>query len=70
MYKAILRHISTTIVAMEMQQCIASFSTLPHKQHNYQEKKKNTQHKMYALIFSTTFLENVSFYKKFREILL
>jgi hypothetical protein len=67
-YSVILRCICITIIAMETQQCIVSSSTIPHKQHNFQGKKK-TEHKIRASIFSTTFLENVSFYKQFREVL-
>jgi hypothetical protein len=38
------------------------FPTLPHKQHNFQ--KNVTEHKMCVLIFSTTFVWNISHCKK------
>ena len=38
------------------------FSTLSHKQHDY--RKKNIEHKVCVLIFSTTFVRNISYTKK------
>ena len=38
------------------------FSTLPHKRHDF--RGKVTEHKMCVLIFSTTFVWNISHYKK------
>jgi len=32
------------------------FSTLSHKRHNFRKEKKNPEHKMCVLIFSTTFV--------------
>jgi hypothetical protein len=31
------------------------FATLSHKRHDFREKKKTIQHKMFVLIFSTIF---------------
>jgi hypothetical protein len=39
------------------------FSTLSHKRHDFR-KKNVTEHKMCVLIFSTTFVSNISHYKK------
>jgi hypothetical protein len=39
------------------------FSILSHKRHDFR-KKKVTEHKMYGLIFSTTFVWNISHSKK------
>ena len=64
-YNIILWCICTTIITMEMQQCSVFF----HNSSNsiiFRGGKK-TEHKMRALIFSTTFLENISFYKQLRE---
>ena len=41
----------------------STFSTLSHKQHDFR-KKKVTEHKMCVLIFSTTFVWNISSCKK------
>jgi len=39
------------------------FSTLPHKRHDFR-KENVTEHKMCVLIFSTTFVWNISPFKK------
>jgi len=41
---------------------LAHFSTLSHKRHNFQENV--TENKMFVLIFSTTFVWNISHSKK------
>jgi hypothetical protein len=39
-----------------------NFSTLSHKRHDY--RKKVTEYKMCVLIFSTTFIWNIFYFKK------
>jgi len=40
------------------------FSTLSHKRHDFQPKKKTIGHKMYVVIFSTIFVRNIFHSKK------
>jgi hypothetical protein len=58
--KRMRRIILSSVVCLAVQY----FTTLSHKRHDCQEKKKVTEHKKYVLIFSSSFVWNISHSKK------
>jgi len=56
------KHMHSMILSYVACLALPYFSTLSHKGHNFY--KKVTDHKMYVLILSTTFVQNLSHSKK------
>jgi hypothetical protein len=56
MYNVTLRRVRVTIVAVEKQKCMLSFSTVPHKRHDFREKCM--EGKMCVLIVSKLLSES------------
>ena len=69
----ILAHCGCVFVALVIQRAkgmlrfilssLATFSTLSHQRHGFPKRK--AEHKIYILIFSTTFVQNISHAKKY-----
>jgi len=56
-----MRHIILSSVACPG---VQYFSTLSHQRHDFRKRKKFAEREMCVLIFATTFVGNISHYKK------